>query len=66
MTGNVSLSACPGSGKTRVIVAKLLRCVGALEGSMRRAGCITYTNAGVAEIEVKIAPTRRFYGGCVC
>ena len=52
--GHVSLSACPGSGKTRVIVAKLLRCVEALEGGTRRAGCITYTNAGVAEIESRL------------
>ena len=52
--GHVLLSACPGSGKTRVIIGKLLRCVDALEGGTRRAGCITYTNSGVAEIESRL------------
>lgn len=52
--GHVSLSACPGSGKTRVIVEKLLRCVGVLEGGVRRAACITYTNSAVAEIESRL------------
>lgn len=52
--GHLALSACPGSGKTRVIVAKLLQCVDALEGSSRRVGCITYTNAAVAEIESRL------------
>ena len=57
--GHVSLAACPGSGKTRAIVAKVLRCVDALEGGTRRVGCITYTNAGVAEIESRL----RQHGG---
>lgn len=45
------VEACPGSGKTRAIVAKLLRCVEAVRGSPRRVACITYTNAAVYEIE---------------
>lgn len=52
--GNISLSACPGSGKTRVIIAKLLRLAEAVEGTPRSIGCITYTNAAVDEIESRI------------
>ena len=52
--GNVELSACPGSGKTRVIVAKLLRLAEAVEGTPHSIGCITYTNAAVDEIESRI------------
>jgi DNA helicase II / ATP-dependent DNA helicase PcrA len=56
--GNVMLVACPGSGKTRAIVAKLLRAVEAVRGTPRRVACITYTNAAVHEIEQRL----RTYG----
>lgn len=59
--GHICLTACPGSGKTRAIVAKVLRCGDALEGGTRRVGCITYTNSGVAEIESRL----RQQGGSV-
>lgn len=52
--GNIQLSACPGSGKTRVIIAKLLRLAETVEGTPRSIGCITYTNAAVEEIEFRI------------
>lgn len=48
------LTACPGSGKTRVIVAKLLRCIDEVRGTARRIACITYTNAAVYEIEARL------------
>lgn len=51
---NIQLSACPGSGKTRVIIAKLLRLAEAVEGTPRSIACITYTNAAVDEIESRI------------
>lgn len=51
---NIELSACPGSGKTRVIIAKLLRLAETVEGTPRSIGCITYTNAAVDEIEFRI------------
>lgn len=37
---NIQLSACPGSGKTRVIIAKLLRLAEIVEGTPRSIGCI--------------------------
>ena len=52
--GNVQISACPGSGKTRLIIAKLLRLAETVEGTPRSIGCITYTNSAVNEIESRI------------
>lgn len=51
---NLMLSACPGSGKTRVIIAKLLKLAEIAEGSPRSIACITYTNAAVGEIEARL------------
>ncbi len=48
---NMLLTACPGSGKTRTIIAKLVREVERLRGTPRAAACITYTNSAVQEIE---------------
>lgn len=53
-TDNVSLYACPGSGKTRVILAKLLKIAESVEGTPRSIACITYTNAAVDEIESRL------------
>ncbi len=51
---NLMLNACPGSGKTRVIISKLLRTVDEVRGSPRVVACITYTNAAVHEIESRL------------
>ena len=51
---NIMLSACPGSGKTRVIMAKLLKLAEEVEGTPRSIGCITYTNTAVDEIEYRV------------
>ena len=51
---NTLVLACPGSGKTRVLVAKLLRCLDEVRGSARKLACITYTNAAVFEIEDRL------------
>jgi DNA helicase-2/ATP-dependent DNA helicase PcrA len=48
------LTACPGSGKTRVIVSKLARVIEEVRGTSRRVACITYTNAAVHEIEGRL------------
>jgi DNA helicase II / ATP-dependent DNA helicase PcrA len=55
---NTLVVACPGSGKTRVLVAKLLRCLDEVRGSAQKLACITYTNAAVFEIEDRL----RTYG----
>ncbi|MBV6631425.1 MAG: ATP-dependent helicase [Alphaproteobacteria bacterium] len=51
---NLMLSACPGSGKTRVVIAKLLQLAEKVEATPRSIGCITYTNAAVDEIEARV------------
>src|SRR6266436_3987727 len=52
--GHVCLVSCPGSGKTRVIVAKLLRCVESVAKTPRRVACITHTNAAADEIDSRL------------
>ena len=56
--GHTLVVACPGSGKTRALTAKLLRCVEEVRNSARKVACITYTNAAVYEIESRL----RAYG----
>jgi DNA helicase II / ATP-dependent DNA helicase PcrA len=55
---NTIVVACPGSGKTRCLVAKLLHSINEVRGSSRKIACITYTNAAVHEIETRL----RTYG----
>ncbi len=56
--GHIFITACPGSGKTRTLIAKLLRCIDEVRNTPRRIACITYTNAGVYEIDKRL----RAYG----
>jgi DNA helicase II / ATP-dependent DNA helicase PcrA len=58
--GNTLIVACPGSGKTRTLVAKLLYCLDEVRGTSRKIACLTYTNAAVYEIEDRL----RAYGKC--
>lgn len=51
---NIMLTACPGSGKTRVIVSKLQRVLDDVRGTPRSVACITYTNTAVYEIEARL------------
>lgn len=52
---NLLLTACPGSGKTRTLVAKLVKEIDGLLGTPRAVACITYTNTAVQEIERRAA-----------
>jgi DNA helicase II / ATP-dependent DNA helicase PcrA len=45
--GNLLLTACPGSGKTRTLIAKLVAEIEGVRGSPRAICCITYTNTAV-------------------
>jgi len=49
--GNLLLTACPGSGKTRTLIAKLVAEIEPIRDSPRGICCITYTNSAVQEIE---------------
>ncbi len=51
---SLALISCPGSGKTRTIIAKLLRCIDDVRDTPRRIACITFTVAGVEEIERRL------------
>lgn len=51
---NLMLKACPGSGKTRVIISKLSRAIDDVRDTPRAVACITYTNAAVQEIEARL------------
>lgn len=51
---DVMLTACPGSGKTRVLTSKLSRVIDTIRETPRAAACITYTNAAVHEIESRL------------
>jgi DNA helicase II / ATP-dependent DNA helicase PcrA len=52
--GHVCLVSCPGSGKTRVIIAKLLQCIDSVRDSTRRIACVTHTNAAADEIDYRL------------
>jgi len=56
--GNALITACPGSGKTRTLIAKLICCLDQVRDTSRRICCITYTNGAVYEIESRL----RLYG----
>lgn len=62
---NLLLTACPGSGKTRTLIAKLVKEIEAVRGSPRKIACITYTNTAVDEIEQRVdeqlGPTDEHY-----
>ena len=51
---DLMLTACPGSGKTRVIISKLTRVLDEVRDTPRAVACITYTNTGVHEIEARL------------
>ncbi len=51
---DLMLTACPGSGKTRVIISKLSRTIEEVRDTPRAVACITYTNAAVHEIEARL------------
>lgn len=55
--GHVCLVSCPGSGKTRVIVAKLLYCIESVRNTTRRIACITHTNAAADEVDTRLRET---------
>ena len=52
---HLALVSCPGSGKTRTLVAKLLQTLVEVHGTTRLVACITYTNAAVHEIESRLS-----------
>jgi DNA helicase II / ATP-dependent DNA helicase PcrA len=48
---NLLLTACPGSGKTRTLIAKLVAEIEGVRDTPKSICCITYTNTAVQEME---------------
>jgi superfamily I DNA/RNA helicase len=52
--GNAVVTACPGSGKTRVLAACVIRALGELGSRRERVVALTFTNRAADEIEVRL------------
>lgn len=52
--GNVVITACPGSGKTRVLTARVIRGLSELESGRERVVALTFTNRAADEIQVRL------------
>lgn len=52
--GNVVITACPGSGKTRVLTARVIRGLNELSSSKERVIALTFTNRAADEIQARL------------
>lgn len=52
--GNVVVTACPGSGKTRVLTARVLKGLTDLTSNRQRVVALTYTNRAADEIQSRL------------
>src|ERR1039457_3591628 len=52
--GNVVVTACPGSGKTRVLTARVIRGLGEIKSRRERVVALTFTNRAADEIQVRL------------
>lgn len=52
--GNVVVTACPGSGKTRVLTARVIRGLSELDSGKERVIALTFTNRAADEIQVRL------------
>ena len=52
--GNLVVTACPGSGKTRVLTARVIRALGELASPRERVVALTFTNRAADEIQARL------------
>lgn len=52
--GHTVVTACPGSGKTRVLTARVIRGLSDLESEKHRVVALTFTNRAADEIQVRL------------
>lgn len=52
--GDVVVTACPGSGKTRVLTARVIRGLSDLESDKQRVVALTFTNRAADEIQARL------------
>jgi DNA helicase-2/ATP-dependent DNA helicase PcrA len=48
------VTACPGSGKTRVLTARLIKALGGMQSRCHRVVALTYTNRAADEIQSRL------------
>ena len=68
--GNCAVLAGPGSGKTRVLTAKVMRLFGQSQNGPRGVACVTFNNEAVREIQSRLSamglkPNKRLFIGTV-
>lgn len=67
--GNVIVTACPGSGKTRVLTHRVLRELQEVESSKHRVIALTFTNRAADEIKGRIdhfeIPLHQLWSGTI-
>lgn len=57
LEGNVLVTACPGSGKTRVLTARAIASAAALGCNRKQIAAVTFTNRAANEIKERIRST---------
>lgn len=67
--GDVVVTACPGSGKTRVLTARVMRGVDGLASRRERVAALTFTNRAADEIRMRLdqegVPTDCLWAGTI-
>lgn len=67
--GDAVITACPGSGKTRVLTARVIRPVNELESERARVAALTFTNRAADEIRSRLdlegVPTKCLWAGTI-
>jgi DNA helicase-2/ATP-dependent DNA helicase PcrA len=67
--GHVVVTACPGSGKTRVLTCRVLRGLNELQGAKQRVIALTFTNRAADEIQHRLdalnVPTDCLWSGTI-
>jgi DNA helicase II / ATP-dependent DNA helicase PcrA len=67
--GNIVITACPGSGKTRVLTARVMRGLAAVQSRRERVVALTFTNRAADEIQTRLddenIPTECLWAGTI-
>ncbi len=67
--GDAVVTACPGSGKTRVLTARVIRGVDELGSLRERVAALTFTNRAADEIRSRLdqedVPTKNLWAGTI-
>lgn len=68
-SGHVVVTACPGSGKTRVLTCRVMRGLSELKSGKQRVVALTFTNRAADEIQHRLdrigVPTEQLWTGTI-